>query len=61
MTRSELVQKIITAEEQLPKAGEIHRRDLMKHLGRMKRQLKTYDHYRKGGALLDAKASLQSG
>lgn len=62
MTRSELVQAIITAEEQLPKAGKIHRRDLLKHISRMKRELKTYDYYQKrGGALLDAKASLQSG
>ena len=62
MTRSELIQKIITAEEQLPKAGKIHRRDLLKHISRMKRELKTYDYYqRKGGALLDAKASMQSG
>ena len=62
MTRSELIQKIITAEEQLPKAGKLHRRDLMKHISRMKRELKTYDYYQKrSGALLDAKASLQSG
>lgn len=62
MTRSELIQKIITAEEQLPRAGKIHHRDLLKHISRMKRELKTYDYYQKrGGALLDAKASLQSG
>ena len=62
MTRSELIQKIITAEEQLPKAGKIHRRDLLKHISRMRRQLKTYDSYQKrGGALLDAMANLQSG
>ena len=62
MTRSELIHKIITAEEQLSKAGKIHRRDLLKHISRMKRELNTYDYYQKrGGALLDAKASLQSG
>lgn len=62
MTRSELVQKIITVEEQLSKAGKIHRRDLLKHLGRMKRELKTYDYYQKrSGALLVAKESTRSG
>ena len=62
MTRSELFQKIITAEEQLPKAGKIHRRDLLKHISRMKRQLKIYDYYQKrSGATLAVKASMQSG
>ena len=45
MTRSELVQAIIAAEEQLPKAGEIHRRDLLKHIHRMEKELKAYDYY----------------
>ena len=60
--RDTLIQKIITAEEQLPKAGKIHRRDLLKHIGRMKRELKTYDYYQKrSGALLAAKESMRSG
>ena len=43
MTRTELIQKIITADEQLPKAGKIHRRDLLKHIKRMQRELRDYD------------------
>jgi hypothetical protein len=49
MTRSELVQAIIIAEEQLPKAGKIHRRDLIKHIHRMEKELRTYDYYRSRG------------
>lgn len=45
MTRSELMQKIIMAEEQLPKAGKIHRRDLLKHIKRMQRELRDYDRF----------------
>jgi hypothetical protein len=45
MTRNELIQKIITAEEQLSKAGKIHRRDLLKHIKRMQRELRDYDRF----------------
>ena len=62
MTRNDLIQAIITAEEQLPKAGKIHRRDMLKHISRMKRELKTFDYYQKrSGATLAVKASMPSG
>lgn len=62
MKRDEMVSKIRMAKAELPTAGVIHRRDLLKHIHRMEKELKTYDYYQKrGGALLDAKASMQSG
>ena len=65
MTRSELIQKIITAEEQLPTAGKIHRRDLLKHIRRMQRELRDYDRFHaeaaRGGSLLVAKGNMRSG
>jgi hypothetical protein len=60
--RHEIEIKIRAAKAELPSAGAIHRRDLIKHIRRMEKELRTYDYYqRKGGALLDAKASMQSG
>ena len=62
MNRDELVSKIRNAKAELPTAGVIHRRDLLKHIHRMEKELKIYDYYhRKGGALLGVKANLQSG
>ena len=48
MTRSELVSKIMTAKAELPSAGEIYRRDLLKHIKRMQRELRIYDSYYRG-------------
>lgn len=45
MNRDQLVQKIKTAEAALMFAGPIHRRDLQKHIRRMKAQLAQYDRY----------------
>ena len=45
MTRSELVSKIMTAKEELQTAGKIHRRDLLKHIKRMQRELRDYDRF----------------
>lgn len=45
MTRSELVQKMISVEEEIARSGAIHRRDLYKHLKRMKRELRDYDRF----------------
>ena len=62
MTRNELCEKIRQARAELPKAGYCHRCDLIKHIRRMEKELRIYDYYqRKGGALLDAKASMRSG
>ena len=49
MTRNELAARINAEREQLRTAGKIHRRDLMKHICRMEKELKTYDFYRNGG------------
>ena len=48
MTRDELAGKIRAAKAELPGAGRYHRRDLMKHIHRMEKELRTYDYYRKG-------------
>lgn len=45
MTRSDLAMKIKTAKAELPSAGLIHRRDLMKHIKRMQRELRDYDRF----------------
>lgn len=62
MNKQELKEKIRQAKAELPKAGIIHRRDLVKHIHRMENELKTYNYYQKrSGATLAAKASMQSG
>lgn len=43
--RVELQKKIRKAEEELKTAGPVHRRDLQKHLRRMKNQMRIYDRY----------------
>ena len=45
MNRNQLVQKIKTAEAEIIFAGPIHRRDLQKHLRRMKKELRDYDRF----------------
>ena len=45
MTREELAEKIRKAEAELKTAGPIHRKDLLKHLRRMRAELTTYDRY----------------
>lgn len=45
MTREELRKKIIAAEEDIKDAGTIHRKDLKKHIRRMKAQLDQYDRF----------------
>ena len=45
MNREELKEKIKTAEVALMFAGPIHRRDLQKHIRRMKAQLAQYDRF----------------
>lgn len=45
MTREELKEKIKTAETALMFAGPIHRKDLQKHIRRMKAQLAQYDRF----------------
>ena len=45
MNREEMKEKIKTAEAALMFAGTIHRRDLQKHIRRMKAQLAQYDRF----------------
>ena len=48
MTREEMVSKIRAAKAELPDAGKCHRRDLMKHIRRMEKELRIYDSYHRG-------------
>ena len=50
MTREELVEKIRKTESEIRTAGPIHKRDLHKHLKRMRNELRQYDRYRQGVA-----------
>lgn len=43
--REELITKIRAAEAEAQTAGPIHRRDLRKHIRRMKAQLAQYDRF----------------
>lgn len=47
MTRDELQEKIKLTETAIMFAGSIHRRDLQKHLRRMKRELRDYDRFQR--------------
>lgn len=49
MTRDELVKKIQQTQKELQTAGTIHRKDLGRHLRRLQRELRTYDHFKRGG------------
>lgn len=55
-----MVDKVKAAKAELPLAGPMHRRDLVKHIHRMERQIAMYDRYR-GDALSHAKASSRIG
>lgn len=45
VTREELRKKIIAAEADLKEAGPIHRKDLKKHIRRMRAELAQYDRF----------------
>lgn len=45
MTRAEMIAEIRKTQEEMRKAGPIHRRDLGKHLRRMQAQVRRYDRY----------------
>lgn len=47
--REEYVAKLNAARQELETAGIFHRRDLTKHIRRMERELRDYDHFHKGG------------
>lgn len=44
--RQEHLHKINQAKEELKTAGPHHRKDLLKHIHRMQKELKIYDRYR---------------
>ena len=47
--RDAYVAKLNAARQKLNTAGPIHRRDLIKHIRRMERELYDYDRYHAGG------------
>ena len=47
MSRTELEEKIKLTETAIMFAGTIHRRDLEKHLRRMKKELRDYDRFQR--------------
>lgn len=49
--REDWKQKIRSAKAELLTAGPCHRRDLEKHIRRMEKDLKIYDHYRRKTAV----------
>ena len=49
--REALVQQIEKARADLKTAGEIHSRDLKKHILRMEKELRDYDRFRSEAAL----------
>lgn len=48
--RDEHIAAISAAREEARKAGPLHRRDLMKHIHRMEKELRIYDRYQKATA-----------
>lgn len=48
LTRSEIIDKIRSAKAELHTAGPIHRRDLQKHIKRLKGKLIQYDRAKDG-------------
>ena len=45
MTRDELVARMIRLEEEAARSGPLHRRDLEKHLEKLRRELRDYDRF----------------
>ena len=41
--------KLEAARQELKTAGPVHRRDLLKHIRRMERELRDYDRFHAGG------------
>ena len=48
--RERHLEKIRRAEEEMRRAGPVHRRDLQKHIGRMRKELEIYDRYHRMAA-----------
>lgn len=46
-TRNNFVAKLNVAREELKTAGPIHRKDLLRHIRRMERELRDYDRFHK--------------
>lgn len=45
MTRDEMIEKIRQRRAEAIKAGPIHRRDLIKYIRRLERELRDYDRF----------------
>lgn len=50
MTRSDLIRKIEAAEKEIRTSGPVHRKDLFKHIRRMRRELRDYDRFHAAAA-----------
>ena len=61
MSREEHVKKIEKAKAELVKAGTIHKRDLMKYIHRLEKELLIYDKYHGGCSLLAGKVYMKTG
>lgn len=51
--REQHIQKIMDAKQQLKTAGPHHRKDLLKHIHRMEKELMIYDKYRRAARVAD--------
>ena len=47
MTRDEMIEKIDITKKEIMFAGPVHRRDLEKHLRKLKRELRDYDRFQR--------------
>ena len=48
MSRDEHIAKIRAAKAELKTAGPIHRKDLIRYIRRMEKELRIYDSYHRG-------------
>ena len=49
MQKAELISKIESRREEIKTAGAIHRRDLIKNLRRLQKELQDYERFHNGG------------
>lgn len=59
--REEQKQAIRNAKQELKAAGPIHRRDLLKHIHRMEKELLIYDRYQQAARVARERASASKG
>lgn len=61
MKRDEWKAKIAAAKEELKTAGPIHRRDLLKHIHRMQKELMIYDRYQQAARIARERSAAAKG